>query len=79
MVLMFRRQSRQHIHYASSTPDATDTAPTSPSKYCTSHESAYELEDEKLKEAAEERRDAEHKDKESLETPQDHSNDETGM
>ena len=79
MVLMFRRQSKQHVLYTSSTPDATDTAPTSPSRYYTSHENAYELENEKLKEATEERRDAEHKDKDSLKTPQDHSNDETGM
>ena len=77
MVLMFRKQSRRHVLYTS--PDATDTFPISSRNYYTSDETAYELENEKLKEATEERRDTEHKDKDSMDILQKRSNDETGM
>ena len=79
MVLMFRKQSRRHVLYTSSTPDATDTFPICSRNYYTSDESAYGLENERLKEATEERRDTEHRNKDSLEILHKRSNDETGM
>ena len=69
MVMMFKRQSNRHVLYTRSSPDITDTDRllTSDPNYYTSQK------------ATEERRDAERKGTDYLDTRQDHSHDETGM
>ena len=76
---MIKKQGKQQLVYVQSPPGAVDSLPTSPPSYYTSHENAYEMEEEKLKEAIVEQSDAKQEEGDSPETPQDQSCDETGM
>ena len=77
---MFKKQSKRLLLKAHSSPDAVCSLRASPPNYYTSHENAYDMEKEKLNELAnEEQSGTKHEKKNSPETPQDHSCDETGM
>ena len=76
---MVRKQSKRPLLYMHSSSGAVDSLPTSPANYYMSHDSTYEMEKEKPKEASEERKDAKQEDENSLVTPQEQSCDETGM
>ena len=78
VVMTVKKHSKQHFVYTHSSVGVGSLS-TSPSNQDTLQESALEKEAEKFKEAIEERRNAEHKDKDSLEASQDHAEDETGM
>ena len=79
MVIMVKKHSKRQLVYTHQSPGAVDGLPTSPPNYYTSHESAYELEKEKLKEAIKEGEDSKHDNDNLLETSQDQSCNETGM
>lgn len=78
VVITFKKLGKQQLIYVHSSPGAVNTLSTSPPKY-TSQENAYEMEKEKLKETDQVPSDTKQEGKDSPETPQDHSCDETGM
>ena len=66
---MVRKQGKQqHFPYTHSSLGAVGSHPTSPPNYYTSHENAYEMEKEKLKQTNEERKDTKQEDESSLVT-----------
>ena len=80
VVVMVRKQAKQQrFLYTHSSSGEVGSPSTSPPNCHTSHENAYEMEKEKLKEGNEERKDTKQEDENSMVTPQDQSCDETGM
>ena len=77
--MKMKKQNKQQFVYTNQSSLAVDVTPTSPPKYSISHESAYEMEKEVLKEAKEEGKDTKHEDEQSLITSQDNSCDDTQM
>lgn len=79
VVMIVRNQNKRRLLFTHTSPAVMDSLDTSPVNYYMSHEKAYEIEKEKPKQAKEERRDPKHENEDSLEIPQDHSYNESGM
>ena len=79
VVMKVKKKGKEQIVYTSQSSIAVDPPPTSPPEYCVTHESAYEMEKEVLKEAEEGKKDTEHEGNQFLFTSQDNSCDDTEM